>query len=409
MSDTLHLKNRNGAWYFSRRLPTKKYHVVSLKTKSLREAQKKRNAIDARWEELIWEVDRGKDIMDLRKKYVDEVSYEGREFLADQAQDRAESTMHELGIYKLVHETTDLAHLTDSEREPLDTYKIETGKLSPFKIVVPYWLKTIPNERTRADYRKALERLATVFSCAEEVDYQKAASYLKGASERFGLAKATIQKDQTAFIHLWKELNLEFSVWMHHSIPKTPARSIDRDIWENTEVLALLEKARGDNRKPWLYHVINIAAHTGARAEAISKCRYLPHEGRVWFPRMKYEKLDRRIPVHPMIKESLSYWEKNRRATSTISTAFTDLKKTLGHTGNVKVFHSFRNTFIQQLSFNNVSEGIASAAVGHKITTMTYGRYGGGQALITSLEEAILLVDYNKPNWDRVFTSTAPD
>ena len=377
MADTLHLKNRNGAWYFSRRLPTKKYHVVSLKTKSLREAQKKRNAIDARWDELIWEVDRGKDIMDLRKKYVDEVSYEGREFLEDQAIDRAESTMHELGIYELVHETTDLAHLTDSEREPLDTYKIETGKLSPFKIVVPYWLKTIPNERTRADYRKALERLATVFSCAEEVDYQKAASYLKGASERFGLAKA--------------------------------ARSIDRDIWENTEVLALLEKARGDNRKPWLYHVINIAAHTGARAEAISKCKYLPHEGRVWFPRMKYEKLDRRIPVHPMIEESLAYWEKNRRTTSTISTAFTELKKSLGHTGNVKVFHSFRNTFIQQLSFNNVSEGIASAAVGHKITTMTYGRYGGGQALITSLEEAILLVDYNKPNWDRVFTSTAPD
>ena len=94
----------------------------------------------------------------------------------------------------------------------------------------------------------------------------------------------------------------------------------------NTEVLALLEKARGDNRKPWLYHVINIAAHTGARAEAISKCKYLPHESRVWFPRMKYEKLDRRIPVHPMIEESLAYWEKNRRTTSTISTAFTELK-----------------------------------------------------------------------------------
>ena len=128
----------------------------------------------------------------------------------------------------------------------------------------------------------------------------------------------------------------------------------------------------------------------------------------VWFPRMKAEKQDRRIPVHPMIKESLTYWENNRKNKSTISSAFTNLKKSLGHTGGVKVFHSFRNTFIQQLSFNNVPEQIAAAAVGHKVGSITYRRYGGGQALITSLEEAILLVDYNKPNWNRVFTSVSP-
>jgi len=408
MADTLHLKNRNGTWYFSRRLPTQKSHVISLKTKSLREAQKKRNDIDAKWDDVIWKVDRSKNIMDLRKRYQTELVDTGRRFLEDQAQERAEDRMYELGIFNLIQETKDLNDLTDAEREPLDNYNIETGKLSAFKVVKPYWLKTIPNERTRADYRKALERLSTVFACAEEVDYQKAAFYLKLAPKRFGLAKATIQKDQSAFIHLWKELGLEYSVWLHHSIPKTVDRTIERDIWENTEVLELMAAARGNNRTPWLYHAINIASHTGAGVEAISNCVYMPNQNGVWFPRMKYEKQDRRIPAHPMIKESLAYWENNRKTKSTISTAFTNLKKSLGYTGSAKVFHSFRNTFIQQLSFNNVSERIAAAAVGHKISTMTYGTYGGGQALITNLEEAILLVDYNKPNWDRVYTSVAP-
>ena len=172
--------------------------------------------------------------------------------------------------------------------------------------------------------------------------------------------------------------------------------------------MALLEAAKGNNRRPWLYHVINIAAHTGAREEAIANCKYLPEESRVWFPRMKYESHDRRIPVHPKIPESLAYWMENKRSASTISSGFTVLKNSLGYRGNVKVFHSFRNTFIQQLSFNNVAEGIASAAVGHKINTMTYGRYGGGQALVTSLEDAILLIDYSKPNWERIYTSEPP-
>lgn len=408
MADTLHLKNRNGTWYFSRRLPTQKSHVISLKTKSLKEAQRKRNEINARWDEVIGKVDRSKYIMDLRIKYQNELSEVGREFLRDEAQERAEDKVHALGIYNFTQEIKDLKYLTTTEREPFDTYEIETGKLSPFKMVVPYWLTTIHNERTRSDYKKALERLATVFVCAEEVDYQKAASYLKSAPARFELSKATIQKDQSAFIHLWKELNLEYSVWKNHSIPKTADRTIERDIWENSEVLELLEAARGNNRKPWLFHAINIAAHTGARVEAISKCVYMPNQNGVWFPRMKYEKQDRRIPVHPKIKESLTYWQDNRKNKSTISTAFTNLKKSLGYTGRVKVFHSFRNTFIQQLAFNNVSEVIAAAAVGHKISTITYGTYGGGQALITSLEEAIRLVDYNKSNWNRVYTSVSP-
>lgn len=408
MADTLHLKNRNGTWYFSRRLPTQKSHVVSLKTKNLREAQKKRNEINASWDKVIWEVDRSKNIMDLRIKYQNELNEEGRGFLRDEAQERAEDKLYALGIFDLIQKTKNLDYLTDTEREPLDTYKIEMGELSPLKIVVPYWLKTIQNKRTRSDYKKALERLSTVFVCVEEVDYQKASSYLKSAPKRFGLSKATIQKDQSAFVSLWKELDREYSVWKNHSIPKTSDRTIERDIWENSEVLELLEAARGNNRKPWLFHAINIAAHTGARAEAISKCVYIPDQNMVWFPRMKAEKQDRRIPVHPKIKDSLTYWGNNRKNKSTISTAFTTLKKSLGYTGSVKVFHSFRNTFIQQLSFNNVPEQIAAAAVGHKVGSITYRRYGGGQALITSLEEAILLVDYNKQNWNRVFTSVSP-
>ena len=111
----------------------------------------------------------------------------------------------------------------------------------------------------------------------------------------------------------------------------------------------------------------------------------------------------RQIPAHPAIVDSLNFWMENRKAQRTISRGFTELKKSLGY-GQAKVFHSFRNTFIQHLQFNNVPEALVAALVGHKVRTVTYGVYGQGQQLVSTLQEAIHLIDYDKADWDRMYT-----
>ena len=404
-----YLKCRSGYWYLSRRLPTKRYHTVSLKTKTLKQAIKKRDAILAKWDEIISEVDKAKHVMDLRARYMDEINEDQREILRDNYQEQAEDKAYQLGVYELMQTNEDTDLLPDEAESTIDFYNTAIGKLHPLKVVMPLWLTTIENKKTRSDYRKAVARLSTKIATAEEItSHQLASAYLKQAPRIFNLSHATVSKDQTAIIHLWKYLGLDFSIWKNHSIPKTPSKTIERDCWENSEVVALLEAAKGNNRKPWLYHVINIAAHTGARETAICQCKYLEGENRVWFPKMKRETRHRKIPVHPNIKNSLAYWMENRKAPSTVTTAFTALKMSLGYTDSIKVFHSFRNSFIQQLMFNGVTEGIVSTAVGHKVNTMTFGRYGGGQALVMSLEEAIPTIDYNKPDWERVLTTQVP-
>ena len=92
----------------------------------------------------------------------------------------------------------------------------------------------------------------------------------------------------------------------------------------------------------------------------------------------------------------------NRKKQRTISRAFTELKKAQGYGGN-KVFHSFRNTFIQHLQFNNIPEAMIAALVGHKVQTITLSVYGQGQQLVSTLEEAIHLIDYEKPDWIRTY------
>ena len=407
MSDKKYLKLLDGHWYFFRRLPNtkKRHHKVSLKTKSLKVALQRRNKILAKWDEIIVDVHEAQAVMALREKYISTVNPEEKEHLRDLIQGDAEQLAVDLGVQHLLvgPEAIPEEHLPTEARKPINFYKIATNQLNPFKEIMGTWLKTIAHKGTRSDYRLAVEHLMEHVACAEEINHENAATFLKAAPKLYNVAKSTVQKWQSAYINLWKFLGKDYGVWLNHSIPATPEKEKSREAWENSEVRHLCETARGNNKKPWLYHAINIAAHTGARADAISKCEYLPAKQLVLFPKSKWEKRDRQIPMHLKIKDSLTYWMGNRREQNTISNAFTRLKKhQLGYPDS-KVFHSFRNTFIQHLMFNNVPDHLISTAVGHKIDTMTRGRYGGGQAIVSTLKDAINLIDYSKPDWDRIY------
>jgi hypothetical protein len=405
MSDEKYLFKRNGNWQFHKRLPPgarTEYHRVSLKTKSIKEAQKKRDIILSKWPRIIAEMFEAKAVMDLRKRYLNAFNPAEAAHLADLIQTEAEDMAYEKGVFDLI-QTTDYDNLTAEEREPLDFYRTATGQLSPLPVVVPPWLEQISNKGTRADYKTGLKNLMQHFAAAEEITHQRAAAFLEAAPAHYDISKATVGKWQSGYINLWKYLKKDYSVWKNHTIPNTPEKNKDRDIWENSEVRRLIESARGSNRKPWLAHAILIAAHTGAREAAIAQCKYYPEKQVVWFPKAKYETRDRQIPVHPAIVDSLIFWMENRKAQRTISRGFTELKISLGYS-QAKVFHSFRNTFIQHLQFNNVPEALVAALVGHKIRTVTFGIYGQGQQLVSTLQEAIHLIDYDKDDWVRMYT-----
>ena len=130
MADEKYLLKRNGNWQFHKRLPppSTKYHRVSLKTKSIKEAQKKRDSILSKWSVIIAEMSEAKAVMDLRKRYLNAINPAEAAHLADLIQTEAEDMAYAKGVFDLI-QTTDYGNLTAEEREPLDFYRTATGQL----------------------------------------------------------------------------------------------------------------------------------------------------------------------------------------------------------------------------------------------------------------------------------------
>jgi site-specific recombinase XerD len=402
MADTKYLECVNGWWTFKRRIPqstnTKR---IALKTKILKVAQASRDDILSRWNEIAAETQKHKNIWELRKSYLlADPKSSDREAIEEILSDDADRMAMELGVHEALNIKASYEDLTDKEKIPVDHVRFGLGALTPFEKVVPLWLESLDNKKTRSDYRKGLERLMTQYAVAEEITWKKADHYLKAAPKKFGLSKATIQKDKTAILNLWGFLELEPQVWQNHKIPATPHKTVKRLAWKNSEVIQLLEAARGDNKRPWLYHAINIAAYTGAREGAIAECEYIAEHNLIRFPAKKREAKSRQIHIHPNVAESVVWWTNNKTpAQQTIANTFGKLKADLGFEKDVQCFHSFRHALIQHLRANNVEQKTIQAIVGHKEAGVTAGRYGASQQLLDTVAEAIELIDYTRDDF----------
>ena len=71
--------------------------------------------------------------------------------------------------------------LSEEELRPWKAYKTALGELTPIVEVLPVWLETIGNKKTRSDYRRAVEVLAQRFTTLEELDRRKAKQFLEWA------------------------------------------------------------------------------------------------------------------------------------------------------------------------------------------------------------------------------------
>lgn len=378
-----------GVYWFKKRLGGRHgTHRVSLKTKDKSEALAARDALLERWDEIDRKGTSAKNMLALRKQYLSiPENHDARVAIEEEIADKAEDIAIELGVLEKLHLSPEdlTAKETDKVQQVKRAYDVGVGKLTIFADFVPAWLETLTNKGTRADYRRAFDILMKEYVAAEELNWDKCKVFLRNKIRIDKKSKATVQKWRSAYISFWEYLDKNPNLWRGHKLPDTKVIEIAQ--FDAQEVRAMYDVAKQQQEiwGPWLYHVIWIAAHTGARAGAIRELKYNRNEQTIWFPRKKKEKRDRTIPAHPAIWQSLDYWEDNRKTVQTISNKFRKLKKSRGW-AREHVFHSFRHTLVTQLEILGCPEKLTVDITGHKKKGTTYSMYGHGPTTPEGIE-----------------------
>jgi len=398
-ADTRYLYKRNGrpTWWIKLRVPgTNETVRHSLKTKDLREAQARRDKLLAQREQLAEKTSYASQLNRLRKEYLASVSDQDREIIKDKIQESADDMVIEMGLQESYWGANEFNpdHMSEEQLKPWKAYKTALGQLTPLNEVVPHWLETIENKRTRADYRRGVEVLQKRFVTIEEIDRVKAKHFLLRAKKEEEVSNPTIQKWMSGYKNLWDYADKEKAIWNNQKLPNEEARP-KKQPWEIQQVFEMYQhlSKRNDIVASWLKHAIWIAAHTGSRAGAVSGLKYNAADQTVWLPRQKKETRDRLIPAHSEIIPNLQAWVSgSSRSTTSISNQFSLFKQSLGY-DTTQDFHSFRRTFIGLCENSEIPEGVAADICGHKKQTITYGLYSGGTSM-ARMREAIKKISY---------------
>jgi site-specific recombinase XerD len=398
-ADTRYLYKRNGrpTWWVKFRVPgTNDTIRRSLKTKDLREAQARRDKLLEQREQLVEQTSYATQLVHLRERYLSSVDDQEREIVRDKIQETSEDMAAEMGLLHLYKgpEGFDPDHLSEEELRPWKAYKTALGELTPIAEVLPVWLETIGNKKTRSDYRRAVEVLSKRFTTLEEVDRRKAKQFLDWAKREYQITNPTLRKWMSGYKNLWEYTDKDKAVWRDQKLSAdTPrAKKQPYSVMQVLEMYRILSE-RNDVTASWLQHAVWIAAHTGARESAIASLRYNAENKTIWFPKAKKEESDRTIPAHSAIWSSLDAWENGcRKSASSISSQFTLFKQSLGYTSEHD-FHSFRRTFLTMCENTKIPEGVAADIAGHKKQTISYGLYSGGTSM-ARMREAIKKISY---------------
>lgn len=313
------------------------------------------------------------DLARLRTAYQSEPSSEIRGLIEDTIIEKAEDFDKDLIAYNAVRAASSADGRGSADDKPAYFWKVATGRLSPLLELMPAWLETLENKKTRSDYRRGLELLAQTFVTTEEVTWDRARAFLKAVQDSEKVTSQTVHKWMSAYRNFWLFAGKKPDVWEKHRLARTP--TIRKRPWTKEEVVLICDKLREE--KDWLQHPVWIAAHTGARLNAVCHLTFIPERQIIIFPAQKRELADRTIPAHEAITESLTIWSAERRSASTTGTRFSELKTGLGF-GHEVDFHSFRRTFSTELENLGCPESITADIVGHRKQTITYGLYSGG-------------------------------
>ena len=153
----------------------------------------------------------------------------------DKIQEASEDKAAEMGLLHLYKGSGnfDPDQLSEEELQPWKAYKTALGELTPIAEVLPVWLETIGNKKTRSDYRRAVEVLAQRFTTLEEVDRRKAKQFLEWAKRENQITNPTLRKWMSGYKNLWEYADKDISVWNDQKLSADPPRAKKRPFHEH--------------------------------------------------------------------------------------------------------------------------------------------------------------------------------
>ena len=343
--------------------------------------------------------------IELRNLLKDTLYDEEKEAIVDQILDEGEDIAikeEALAVFKGFEEASPFTRYRHAEY-----IKTALGHLTPLAPFKDKWLAQFKNKKTMLDYRRAFDVLTKSFQYAEDLDFSKAKKWLRNVPNEEGVAPQTVKKWVSAYKNLWGFLELEQkSPWKDQKLEANKEKP--RLCWKLSEVRFLLDEAKKkSNSQPWLFHLINIAAHTGARIDAIADMKgYREEWNAIHFPAKKKEEMDRIVACHPNIKASVIWWmnkENNRPENSKqMSRGFGEFKRGLGIKSEQLVFHSLRHTVVKYLKNIGCPVAMNAGIVGHKNKTFTTAVYGLGTLQAKATEKWVNQINYDREDWQEI-------
>jgi integrase len=283
------------------------------------------------------------------------------------------------------------------------------------------WLNTKHHitGQTKTQHRAALK--AFLGWCGskvtvQEVDRKKAgayATYLK-QPERSGLSGRTAARHTSSLSAFWQWLAAKglvqegFNPWKGQGMFKRSKRGVldssTRNPWDDESISKVLTNAYTKRYTETFHDLVRLALVTGARLDELCELKrddaFKQRDG--WWIRITEGKTNaavREVPVHSAAAHIIERRKKGRdtflfpglipggpdeKRSWHVSKAFGIFsRKWLGITDRRKVFHSFRNTFMQKLEGAGVPSPIIQLVVGQSRarTIGVSARYMQGQDL----------------------------
>jgi len=366
--------------------------VKSLKTKDIREADKRKHKPIAQWQNILELADGGRPSSELE-----------RALAAVRSDSSDRDTQEDI--------------IAGFDREEAETYfqatKIAHGDDILLAEHVEAHLKSLTvAPKTLDERRRALGILVAEYSQPSEVDRKLVK--LRVNKMLASKSKATVSKLMSTYRVFWKYLEqvtgTELDDPFRDVVPKggrktKAAVAAERKAFSPEDIPRLIKNCPFTDLK----HLIKLAAYSGCRIEELCSLK-LTHvkDDRLVIEDAKSATGNREVPIHRDITQlvtrlvdtstdgyllsGLTFNMYGDRSNA-ISKRFGRLKKNLGHDERY-VFHSIRKTFTSRLEAAGVPELLAARLLGHEVKTISYGLYSSGSTF-PQLRDAINHVDYH--------------
>lgn len=361
------------------------------------------------------------------RKTIDSTDPEVRS-VAIEAALRAAADLYVPGGHKAVeraarrfHDGSDLDALVDLGGPKAQSFiDVAIRGKKPLRSFIEPWSSVRVTEvepKTASMDKAAVSRFVDKHPLASDVTKAAVAKWIEGRKAE--VSAASVQREVSGLRSFWGYLQKHEEV-SEDLAPFAGQRFKDRRkdrtaakraAFTTAEVSALYAAAIAEDDRQ-LADLIAVAAYTGARREELVGLKIADVDGGwISIRGSKSEAGERDVPVHKAIATTLKRLIGSRKTGyvfegldedkwghrgDALGKRFTRLKSSAGHSAG-KTFHSIRHTFSQALREQGVTEDLVADLMGHRLATMTFGRYGSRAAAKKLLPGAVAKLRFPKP------------